>query len=55
MGHDGLDKVKATQAGLLCTNTPGTLDDSVAELTMMMIGAAARHLTAHAAAMAAGE
>ena len=55
VGHDGLDKVKATGAGLLCTNTPGTLDDSVAELTMLMIGAAARHLVEHANAMTRGE
>jgi phosphoglycerate dehydrogenase-like enzyme len=55
VGHDGLDKVKATAAGLLCTNTPGTLDDSVAEVTMFMIGAAARHLVAHANAMKNGE
>jgi phosphoglycerate dehydrogenase-like enzyme len=55
VGHDGLDKVKATAAGLLCTNTPGTLDDSVAELTMCLIGAAARHLVTHANAMKRGE
>ena len=54
VGHDGLDKVKATRAGLLCTNTPGTLDDSVAEVTMFMIGAAARHLVEHANAMRQG-
>ena len=53
VGHDGIDKVKATAAGLLCTNTPGTLDDSVAELAMLLIGAAARHLVEHADAMRA--
>src|SRR5690348_15320444 len=26
VGHDGIDKAKATAAGLLCTNTPGVLD-----------------------------
>ena len=55
VGHDGIDKAKATAAGLLCTNTPGTLDDSVAELAMLMIAAAARHLTTHAGAMRRGE
>jgi len=45
VGHDGIDKVKATAAGLLCTNTPGVLDQSVAELTMAFISAAARHVT----------
>jgi len=55
VGHDGLDKAKATAAGLFCTNTPGTLDDSVAEVTMFLIGAAARHLVTHANAMKGGE
>jgi glyoxylate reductase len=54
VGHDGIDKAKATAAGLLCTNTPGTLDDSVAELAMLMIGAAARHLPALAETMRQG-
>src|SRR6185503_18156005 len=31
VGHDGIDKAKATAAGLLCTNTPGVLNQSVAE------------------------
>jgi len=44
VGHDGIDTVKATAAGLLCTNTPGVLDRSVAEHTMLLIGAAARTL-----------
>lgn len=44
VGHDGLDKPKATAAGLICTNTPGTLDQSVAEFTMLLVSAAARHL-----------
>ncbi|MEO7275966.1 MAG: NAD(P)-dependent oxidoreductase [Vicinamibacterales bacterium] len=55
VGHDGLDKAKATAAGLFCTNTPGTLDDSVAEVTMFLIGAAARHLVTHATAMTGGQ
>src|SRR4029434_10784393 len=25
VGHDGIDKAKASAAGLLCTNTPGVL------------------------------
>jgi phosphoglycerate dehydrogenase-like enzyme len=45
VGHDGIDKVLATRAGLFCTNTPGVLHQSVAELTMLMILAAARHMT----------
>src|SRR5262245_32860236 len=42
VGHDGIDKAKATHAGLLCTNTPEVLTESVAEFTMMLILAAAR-------------
>jgi lactate dehydrogenase-like 2-hydroxyacid dehydrogenase len=44
VGHDGIDKTKATAAGLICTNTPGVLNQSVAEHTMLLIGAAARRL-----------
>jgi phosphoglycerate dehydrogenase-like enzyme len=44
VGHETIDKAKATAAGLLCTNTPDVLQQSVAEVTMFMIGAAARHL-----------
>ena len=44
VGHDSIDKAQATAAGLLVTNTPGALDDSVAELTMALILAAARHI-----------
>jgi phosphoglycerate dehydrogenase-like enzyme len=51
VGHDGIDKARATRAGLLCTNTPGVLHQSVAELTMLLILAAARHLPAVDGAM----
>jgi len=44
VGHDNIDKTRATEAGLLCTNTPGVLDDSVAEHTVALMLAAARHL-----------
>jgi phosphoglycerate dehydrogenase-like enzyme len=43
VGHDGIDKVKATAAGLLVTNTPGALDQSVAEHTLLLMLAAVRH------------
>jgi phosphoglycerate dehydrogenase-like enzyme len=46
VGHDGIDKDRATAAGLLCTNTPGVLDDSVAEHAMLLVLAAARHVAA---------
>jgi lactate dehydrogenase-like 2-hydroxyacid dehydrogenase len=44
VGYDGVNLPKATELGVLCTNTPGVLDQSVAELTMLFIAAAARHL-----------
>ena len=54
VGHEWVDKGKATSAGLLCTNTPSVLDQSVAELTFLLVAAAARRLTAIAGAMAGG-
>jgi phosphoglycerate dehydrogenase-like enzyme len=53
VGHDGIDKAKATRAGLLCTNTPSVVDQSVAELTLLLVGAAARQLVAIASDMRA--
>lgn len=43
VGHDGVDKSLATAKRLLCTNTPGALDDSVAEHALNLLLAAARH------------
>lgn len=54
VGHDGIDKARATAGHLMCTNTPGVLDQSVAEHTMLLIAAAARRLTAALATMASG-
>ena len=54
VGHDTIDKARATRNGLFCTNTPDVLHQSVAELTMGMIGAAARHLLPVAEALRAG-
>jgi phosphoglycerate dehydrogenase-like enzyme len=48
VGHDGIDKARATEAGLLCTNTPGVLNQSVAEHAMLLIAAAARALVSAA-------
>jgi phosphoglycerate dehydrogenase-like enzyme len=47
IGHDGVDKIKATENGLLVTNTSGVLDDSVAEHAIWLIGALARHISQH--------
>jgi phosphoglycerate dehydrogenase-like enzyme len=52
VGHDGIDKARATESGLLCTNTPGVLNQSVAEHTMLLIAAAARTLVALSTSMA---
>jgi len=52
VGHDGIDKIRATEAGLLCTNTPGVLNPSVAEFTMLLVAAAARALSAASTSMA---
>ena len=50
VGHDGVDKQKATARGILCVNTPGVLDASVAEHTLGLMLAAARHTVEMAAA-----
>ncbi len=55
VGHDGVDMAQATARGLLCTNTPGALDDSVAEHTINLLFAAARQTVVQAARLRAGE
>jgi len=55
VGHDGVDKSLATAKGLLCTNTPGALDDSVAEHALNLLLAAARHTATVAAELRAGK
>jgi lactate dehydrogenase-like 2-hydroxyacid dehydrogenase len=54
VGHDGIDLVKATDAGILCTNTPGVLADSVAEHAIALLLAVSRHLLANAASAREG-
>ena len=54
VGHDGIDKARATAARLFCTNTPGVLDQSVAEHAMLLIAAAARQLLPALASMTTG-
>ncbi len=55
VGHDGVDKQKATRRGLLVANTPGVLTASVAEHTIWLIGALVRHVSRGDAAVRAGE
>ena len=38
VGHDNVDKQLARQNGIIVTNTPGVLDDSVAEHTLWLLG-----------------
>ncbi len=54
VGHDNVDKARATARGLLCTNTPGALDDSVAEHALNLLLAAARHTVSVASDLRAG-
>ena len=54
VGYDGIDLERATRAGILCTNTPGVLDQSVAELSMALVAAAARRIVSLHASMAGG-
>lgn len=46
VGHDSIDKPAARQRGILVTNTPGTLDASVAELALWLMGNLLRHVSA---------
>lgn len=54
VGHDSIDKVKATAHGLWVTNTPGVLENGVAEHGVFMMGMLARQLTAQCADMKEG-
>ena len=44
VGHDSVDKDQATANGLWVANTPGVLDNAVAEHAVWMIGTLARHI-----------
>ena len=55
VGHDGIDKGLAKAKGIYCTNTPGVLDDSVAECAAGMLLLAARHFASCVAEMKAGK
>jgi lactate dehydrogenase-like 2-hydroxyacid dehydrogenase len=54
VGHDGIDKSLATSRRLLCTNTPGVLDQSVAEHAMLLVAAVSRNLVSALSSMASG-
>ncbi|MHB8901201.1 MAG: NAD(P)-dependent oxidoreductase, partial [Thermoguttaceae bacterium] len=46
VGHDSIDKALAAAHGIRVTNTPGVLDQSVAEHTLWLMGALARNVPA---------
>lgn len=54
VGYDNIALARATASGILCTNTPGALDASVAELTIGLILAAARQIPGLHESTAAG-
>lgn len=45
VGHDSVDKATARQRGIMVTNTPGTLDASVAELALFLMGSLLRRIS----------
>lgn len=55
VGHDSVDKALARQHGIVVTNTPGVLDESVAEHTIWLMGCLARRVAGLDAHMRAGE
>jgi lactate dehydrogenase-like 2-hydroxyacid dehydrogenase len=55
VGHDSIDKDQAREHRIVVTNTPGVLDQSVAEHTMWLIGTVARNVASCHAAMKAGD
>jgi len=55
VGFDSLNLARASERGLLCVNTPGALEESVAEYTVALILAASRNIPALNAGVRKGE
>jgi lactate dehydrogenase-like 2-hydroxyacid dehydrogenase len=55
VGHDNVDKALVRQHGIILCNTPGVLDESVAEHTLWLLGSLARRIPAAEARMRAGD
>jgi len=55
VGHDGIDKQRIKQNNILLTNTPGVLEQSVAEHALWLMGALARKIYSSCANMLRGE
>ncbi len=45
VGHDGIDKTLAAEGNITVTNTPGVLDQSVAEHTLWLLGNLAKRVS----------
>ncbi len=54
VGHDRIDKALAARHGIVVTNTPGVLDQSVAEHTFALLLALCRHVARGHVEVAAG-
>jgi lactate dehydrogenase-like 2-hydroxyacid dehydrogenase len=54
VGHDGINTELARQHGINLTNTPGVLDQSVAENAMFLLGCLARDIPRHNGAVHCG-
>lgn len=55
VGHDSIDKEQAVAAGITVCNTPGVLDNAVAEHAIWMMGSLARRLGDNYSTTMAGE
>ena len=55
VGHDGVDKDLARRHNIIVANTPGTLDASVAEHALWLMGALAKRLPSHDRSLRAGD
>jgi len=55
VGHDSIDKRQAAARGITVTNTPGVLDQSVAEHALWLMGSLARHVAGGDAALRGGQ
>ncbi len=55
VGYDAIDLGKASAEGIFCVNTPGALEESVAEYTITLMLAAARHVPIQDASVRNGQ
>jgi phosphoglycerate dehydrogenase-like enzyme len=55
VGHDSIDKRQAAARGITVTNTPGVLDQSVAEHTVWLMGCLAKNVARGDASLHAGQ